>query len=475
MKTPNLLEIQVLGVLRVRRNYLKYHKLLDDSFFRSNELRKIYRITQNFHKKFRQKVLRLKQLRMLLESKVTDADEMRIYLKLLRRIRLVNTMEDEVVADTLIKFAQENLVKKMMEASLNQLDQDALDLPEMKRAIDRAIALGSSKVNHDYDYFTSMAERTDKANELPRIATRISQDLDAALNGGMAAGELGIILAPPKRGKTLALVNIGAGALLQGKKVLHITLEIKKKAVAHRYDCRLTKSTLRDIYEDLGMAAQVLKKIYDGGGRLIIRDYSYSHCGIGEVHALLEKFKENLDMPDMVIIDYADLMIPPQQYKDTRHEVTKIYEELRIIAGEFNIPVWTASQANRGSLDKRVVGIGDIAEAFNKAAIADLVLALCQTPEEKEEKEMRIHVAATRMGSTNPVFPVMADPDRMLMKGIREKGTDESDSSDRSGIRAIRNRNRKDGGKVPRKGSVRPKRGRRDRLVGKGRPDNPGD
>jgi replicative DNA helicase len=120
-------------------------------------------------------------------------------------------------------------------------------------------------------------------------------------------------------------------------------------------------------------------------------------------------------------------MVPPQQYKDTRHEVTKIYEELRIIAGTYKIPVWTASQSNRGSLSKRLVKMEDIAEAFTKAAIADLIIGLCQTEDEKDEKIMRLFVAKSRMSSTNPIVTVIADPDRMIVKGYKDDREDIGD------------------------------------------------
>jgi replicative DNA helicase len=128
---------------------------------------------------------------------------------------------------------------------------------------------------------------------------------------------------------------------------------------------------------------------------------------------------------DVLIVDYADILTAGHGYKESRFEFAKLYEELRILAGHFKIPVWTASQANRVSLSKPTIGMGEIAEAFGKANTADIVIGLCQTEEEKLEKEMRLVVAKNRLGETNPIVSVVCDLSRMVLRPSNEYDVEE--------------------------------------------------
>jgi len=415
-----LLEVKVLAALLKRKTYLKHKTHLSIQFFRSQELRVIFRTIVRLHDRFKVNRINLTDVWLLLEKKVNHTDHSR-YKKLLLKIKdqyLHLSEEDtDVLEYSITRFAQESILKQTLSARVQELESgQEVDLGDLKTQVDKILSLDSGKKIDDYNYMAHLTERMDIEKEPVRIPTGISQELDLALSGGLAQGELGFFLAPPGRGKTLALVNIGTNALKQGKRVLHVTLEIRARAVGQRYDCCISESSKDEIRKEPEELIKKLKDLKKKGGELVIRDYSYIHCGISELNALLEE-KKNANTPvDVLIVDYADLMIPPSRYRDTRHEVTKIYEELRILAGFYDIPVWTASQGNRVSLMKPKITMVDIAESFAKANIADLIIALCQTEEEKYEKEMRLYIAKTRMGETNPTINVIADLKRMVMR-----------------------------------------------------------
>lgn len=415
-----LLELKVLAVLLKRTIYLRYKDTLHINFFKSLELKLIYKTIIRLHEKFKRSRLSLSDIWILLEKKLDEEDHKR-YKKLLFKIKeqylLIVKEDQDIIHYSITRFAQENLLKQTLTARVQELESGIdVDLSDLKMQVDKIISLDGNVKILDYDYMLHHKERIDLKQEPERIATGICQELDDALTGGLAAGELGFFLAPPGRGKTLALVNVGANAFREGKKVLHVTLEIRARSVGKRYDCCLTESTYDEIREQPELLMKRFKLLKKSGGSLMIKDYSYVHCGVSELNSILEERNNTSNPVNLLIVDYADLMIPPQKYRDTRHEITKIYEELRILAGYFEIPVWTASQGNRVSLSKRTIDMRDIAEAFAKANIADLIIAICQTEEEKMEKEMRLYIAKTRMGETNPTIPVVADLRRMLMR-----------------------------------------------------------
>ncbi len=110
-------------------------------------------------------------------------------------------------------------------------------------------------------------------------------------------------------------------------------------------------------------------------------------------------------MPDVVIIDYADLITPSRHYEKTYEEAGLTYRELRALAKRHNLVVWTASQTNRGALNKPVITKADLADSLKKADVADLIIALCQTKKEKLKRRARWYVDKSRYGQSEFELP----------------------------------------------------------------------
>ena len=145
-------------------------------------------------------------------------------------------------------------------------------------------------------------------------------------------------------GKSMALVHLGAQALKQGKNVVHYTLELRDTVVASRYDSCLTKLPLANLgsFKD-----KIFEEVQQIDGRLIVKEYPTKSASTNTIVAHLEKLKMKNVNIDMVIVDYADLLRPILSQREKRNELESIYEELRGIASEYEVPVWTASQTNR--------------------------------------------------------------------------------------------------------------------------------
>ena len=123
-------------------------------------------------------------------------------------------------------------------------------------------------------------------------------------------------------------------------------------------------------------------------------------------------------IPILIIIDYADIMRSTRSYDSLRHELKLIYEELRNLAMELKIPVWTASQANREAAEKEVVGLDSMSEAYGKAMVADVVVSLSRKQLEKSTGAGRLFVAKNRAGKDGILFPVRIDCSRSIISVI---------------------------------------------------------
>ena len=147
-------------------------------------------------------------------------------------------------------------------------------------------------------------------------------------------------------------------------------------------------------------------------GNLIIKYYPTRTASVMTIRNHLEKIKLAGHWPSLVIIDYADVMRSSKQYDALRHELMLIYEELRQLAADFNVPVWTASQSNKMGANADLVGLENMGESYGKAQVADVVLSISRKPMEKSTGGGRIFVAKNRAGRDGLLFPISIDTAR---------------------------------------------------------------
>lgn len=213
-----------------------------------------------------------------------------------------------------------------------------------------------------------------KGLEVKRVPIGIA-NVDSRLGGGLGGGELGVIVAPAKGGKTNTLVHLGASAARAGKKVLHISLEIHKDRVLQRYDQCIGGFTKHEVQDPrrVKTSREIIRK---AGGNIVIRDCSHEKFTAQRLDNLLSRLEV---APDMIIVDYVGLMASDRNIEGRRFEISDACKELRRIASDRGIPVWTASQSNRSSFTEEV-GPQHIAEDISIVQTCDLAIFLILTP-----------------------------------------------------------------------------------------------
>lgn len=315
-----------------------------------------------------------------------------------------NITDVKYVKDKSLDFCKRQAFKEALEKSVELISTDKFEsvVDLMKEAV--AIGMPHS-VGHDF--FNDAEARFVKINRnvCPTGLKRIDQK--DILQGGLGRGELGVVTANTGVGKSHFLVALGANALKAGKNVLHYTFELTEHAVGLRYDSNLCEIDSNQVQDNKEF---VLKKYEDMDlGRLIIKEYPTGSASVVTIRNHIEKLALKNFKPSIIMIDYADVMRSTRSYDSLRHELKLIYEELRNLAMELNIPIWTASQANRDSAKSDIVGLENMSEAYGKAMVADVVLSLSRKPMEKSTNEGRLFIAKNRAGRDGLVFPIHID------------------------------------------------------------------
>jgi len=216
-------------------------------------------------------------------------------------------------------------------------------------------------------------------------------------DGGIGKGELGCIIGGPGVGKSWLLANIGLHALSLGKKVLHYTLELSEAYVGLRYDAILTGLQTQDLKYH---KEETIKQVEQLKGNLTIKFFPTSTASVHTLFAHIKKHEMLRFKPDLIIVDYGDLLTTKvTKGQDSSYHISgNIFQELRGLAGIFEVPVWTASQATRGAAESEIVQGHQVADSYKKIMISDFIISLSRTVEDKASGTGRIHIIKNRFG-----------------------------------------------------------------------------
>ena len=229
--------------------------------------------------------------------------------------------------------------------------------------------------------------------------------IDELVDGGFGKGELIIFAAPPGIGKSWALVNVGMSAAKLGKTVAHYTLELNEGYVGQRYDSVLTGIPVPNLKFNID---EVERQVNNLSGDIIVKHYPTKSVGLNTLRASLDKLKLQGKAPDVVIVDYADLLKGGSK-RERHEEIEELIEGLRGLAGEYEVPLYTASQINRSGADDDIITGTKIAGSFSKLMTADFVVSLSRKIEDKLAGTGRWHVIKNRFGPDGMTLPSKAN------------------------------------------------------------------
>ena len=310
----------------------------------------------------------------------------------------------QYVKDKSLEFCKRQAFRDALEQSVELIQTEKYE--SVINIMKEAISVGMPNTA-GHNFFDDIEARFVQINRqvCPTGLDKIdSQDI---LRGGLGRGELGVIAANTGVGKSHFLVAMGCAAMRAGKNVIHYTFELSEHDTGKRYDSNLCDIPSNEIIERKEDVIGKYKKMELG--KLIIKEYPTGSASVMTLRNHIEKLTLKGFKPSLVTVDYADVMKSSKAYDSLRHELKLIYTELRNLAVELQIPIWTASQANKDSSKSDVVGLENLGESYGKAQVADVVLSISRKPMEKSLGSGRIFVAKNRAGRDGLLFPINID------------------------------------------------------------------
>ena len=191
-----------------------------------------------------------------------------------------------------------------------------------------------------------------------------------------------------------------------GCNVLHYTLELGEDYVGRRYDAFFTKTPVDKILKNRKKVEDVIPQL---PGELIIKEFPTGRATISTVEAHIRKVKDLGVEPDLIIIDYVDLLSTNKRTSDRKGEIDDIYTSTKGLARELNIPIWSVSQVNRAGAKDDVIEGDKAAGSYDKIMITDFCLSLSRKAKDKVNGTGRFHIMKNRYGMDGLTFGVKAD------------------------------------------------------------------
>lgn len=390
---------KVLAVLMKDRVYLQQiHDIIDPKYFSSDSSQWIAKTLLEYFNQYKAPPT-LEAMRVQLDEVTEPMMKTAIVENLKEVVKYTDSTDLEFTKDKTLEFCKNQKIKGAILQSVQLLQVGKYD--DIKSTIDEAMKAGTDR-NIGHEYLDDIAARfvENKRNTIPTPWDVINEIMD----GGLGSGEMGVFVAPAGIGKSMALVNIAASAVKKGLNVIYYTLELSETYVGARFDSHYTGIPSQDLKFHQEEVTEKLQKL---PGKLIIKYYPTKTATVTMISAHIDKCIMQGFTPDLILVDYADLLRDTSSKGAVRNDIMlgNIYEDLRGMAGTYQIPIYTASQANRSALEEDIIEADKIAESYSKVMVADFVVSLSRKVADKISGTGRWHVIKNRFGPDGLTFP----------------------------------------------------------------------
>ena len=363
-------------------------------------------------------------------DKLTD-DQYNMAMDIVPQLFTKNESDEQWLMDTTEKWCQDRAIYNAIMESISIIDgkHETLNKGALTDLLTKALGVGFDlTVGHDY-----IENVEDRYEFYHRDEDRIPFDIEffnKITKGGVPNKTLNIALAGTGVGKSLYMCHVAANALTDGRDVLYITMEMAEERIAERIDANLLNvpiDQLDKLSKDMftTKVADIARKTT---GKLIIKEYPTGAAHSGHFRALLNELKLKRQFePDIIFIDYLNICSSSRMKGlggaiNTYSYVKAIAEELRGLAVEYDVPIFSATQTTRSGFSNSDVGLEDTSESFGLPATADLMFALISTEELEQKGEIMVKQLKNRYNdpTVHKRFVIGVDRSKMRLFDVEE-------------------------------------------------------
>ena len=368
---------------------------------------------------------------LVIELETLNEEQYNMSMDIVPHLFTNEPIDENWLNDATEKWCQDRAIYNAVMESISIIDgkHESLTKNALPELLSKALGISfDTNVGHDY-----VENAEDRFEFYHTEEDRIPFDLDnfnKITKGGVPNKTLNIALAGTGVGKSLFMCHVAANALTQGKNVLYITMEMAEERIAERIDANLLNvpiDQLNNMSKDM-FTRKVNNLAKKTNGKLIIKEYPTGSAHSGHFRALLNELKLKRQFePDMIFVDYLNICASSRMKGmggsiNSYTYIKAIAEELRGLAVEFNVPIFSATQTTRSGFSNSDVGLEDTSESFGLPATADLMFALISTEELEKLGQFMVKQLKNRYNdpTVHKRFVIGVDRSKMRLHDVSE-------------------------------------------------------
>ena len=399
----NTFQLQILNNIILYKDFASsIVDVLEPKYFDNQYFKLIMQMTKEYYHKY-EHAPSFSTLEQITKSEVSSPMAQKMVLDMITQV--IEAPEDgyQYVQEKALKFCKQQELQKVMSKAQKIIDKgDFESYDHLEEMVREALQVGEVDTG-TADVFFNLDEVLDDDFRHP-IPIGIT-GIDNLLKGGLAKGEIGVILAPTGVGKTTVLSKIANNAFNLGYNVLQIFFEDNPKIIQRKHFTMWTKIAPDNLSLQREEVLEKVKQIKENApNRLILKKLPSDTLTMNQIKNQMRKMIAEGIKLDLVVVDYIDCIVPDKNLGDEWKSEGSVMRGFESMCHELDIAGWTATQGNRSSISSEVVTTDQMGGSIKKAQVGHVIISIAKSLQQKEMNLATIAITKSRIGKDGIVF-----------------------------------------------------------------------
>jgi replicative DNA helicase len=399
----NTFQIQLLNNIILYKDFSNsIIEVIDSHYFDNQYFRIICQMIKEYYTKY-EHTPTFDTLEQLTKSEVSSPMAQKSILDTLEQVKNVSDEGSIFVQEKALKFCKQQELQKVMTKAQSIIDKgDFESYDKLEEMVRGALQVGETDKGTS-DVFFNLDEVLDDDYRHP-IPIGIP-GIDNLLKGGLAKGEIGVILAPTGVGKSTFTTKIANHAFNLGYSVLQIFFEDNPKIIQRKHFTLWTGIHPDDLSENKDEVMNKVKNIQSTRkNKLILKKLPSDTVTMNQIKNQVRKMMAEGTKIDMIILDYIDCVVPDKMLGDEWKSEGSVMRGVEAMCHELDIAGWTATQGNRNSISSEVVTTDQMGGSIKKAQVGHVIITVAKSLQQKEMNLATIAITKSRIGKDGIIF-----------------------------------------------------------------------
>jgi replicative DNA helicase len=399
----NNFQIQLLNQIILDKEFS--HSIIDvieNNYFENKYFKIIIQMVKEYYKKY-EHTPSFDTLEQVAKSELQQETAVKVVLDTIKKIKDAPIDGVDFVQEKALKFCKQQELQKVMKKAQKIIEGGEFENYDTLEEMVREALLVGSKDTTTMDVFSNLDQVLDEDYRHP-IPMGIP-GIDRLLKGGLAKGEIGVILAPTGVGKSTILTKISNHAFNLGFNVLQVFFEDNPKVIQRKHFTLWTKIHPDELSEKKEEVMNKVKEIKEKmPNTLDLKKLPSDTKTMSQIKNEVRKMIADGIKIDMIVLDYIDCIVPDKNLGDEWKSEGSVMRGFESMCHELNLVGWTATQGNRASISSEVVTTDQMGGSIKKAQVGHVIITVAKTLQQKEMKLATIAITKSRVGDDGVVF-----------------------------------------------------------------------